>query len=223
MKLCFISDTHNKHDEVPIGKGDILFHMGDFTRKGSLEDVKSFAKWIGTQDFEHIVVIAGNHDFSFDDMRNEEAERMLKENGVNYLNDSGITIEGLNIWGSPITPWFHDWAFNRNRGDHIKSHWDLIPKDTDILLTHGPPKDILDLCFNGERVGCEMLSEKIDLVQPKIHAFGHIHEGYGCLEKDGILFLNACNLDESYKYSNNPIELEFDTSSKSIVITSGIE
>lgn len=46
-------------------------------------------------------------------------------------------IDGLKIWGSPIQHEFFNWAFNRKRGKEIKKHWDLIPSDTNILITHG--------------------------------------------------------------------------------------
>jgi hypothetical protein len=58
---------------------------------------------------------------------------------VIYLNDSGVEIDGLKFWGSPVQPYFHNWAFNRI-GDDICKHWELIPLDTDILITHGPVK-----------------------------------------------------------------------------------
>ncbi|MFG1486165.1 metallophosphoesterase family protein [Halobacteriovorax sp. RZ-1] len=208
MKLTFFSDTHNRHSEVPFESGDILFHTGDFTRRGSLEDTRAFAEFVAGLDFKHKIVIAGNHDFCFDDERKEEAEAILKENGIIYLNDSGIEIEGFKIWGSPIQPWFHDWAFNRHRGPEIQKHWDLIPNDTDILLTHGPPRAVMDLCANGERVGCTDLLKTIQRVQPRVHAYGHIHEGYGTDIFGGIIFVNSCSLDESYNYKNAPITLE---------------
>lgn len=208
MKLVFFSDTHNQHDKVPLESGDILFHCGDFTRKGSLDDVKSFARFVGMQDFKYKVVIAGNHDFSFEDDRKIEAENILKEHGIIYLNDSLVELDSLKIWGSPITPMYHNWAFMRERGEEIQKHWELIPNDVDIILTHGPPANIMDLCYNGERDGCHILLEKILEIKPKIHAFGHIHEEYGVLEQDGIKFINACSLDEKYIYQNKPIIVE---------------
>ena len=56
-----------------------------------------------------------------------------------YLEDSSCEVLGYKIWGSPWTPWFCDWGFNARRGEESKSHWDKIPNDTDIILTHGPP------------------------------------------------------------------------------------
>ena len=207
MKLTFISDTHSLHHHLELGSGDVLIHCGDFTGRGSLDDTEDFADYIAKQDFTHKVVIAGNHERCFEDYRRKAAEAILKDAGIIYLNDSGIEISGFKFWGSPIQPEFFDWAFNRERGKDIRQHWDMIPDDIDVLLTHGPAFGILDWCAHGARVGCEDLLEVIEKINPKIHAFGHIHESYGVHETDDTIFVNACNLDERYKFKNPPIEL----------------
>jgi Icc-related predicted phosphoesterase len=156
------------------------------------------------------VFIGGNHDFPL-----EKYPLMLKNTvmpeGTYYLNDSGVEIEGLKIWGSPIQPWFYNWAFNRDRGADIKKHWDLIPSDINILITHGPPYKILDetLRWNpvnpSKNVGCEDLTNKIkELNDLKVHIFGHIHEGYGEENIDGIKYLNASVLNTYYEMVNRP-------------------
>ena len=207
MKLTFISDTHSLHHQLALGSGDVLIHCGDFTGRGSLDDTEDFAEYMTKQDFAHKIVIAGNHERCFEDERRLDAEAILNDAGVIYLNDSGIEISGFKFWGSPIQPEFFDWAFNRQRGKDIRRHWDMIPEDVDVLLTHGPAFGILDWCIHGERVGCEDLLEVVQRIKPKIHAFGHIHESYGMRETDGIIFVNACNLDERYNIKNPPIEL----------------
>jgi len=208
MKLTFISDTHSLHKNLALESGDVLIHCGDFTNKGSLEDTESFAHFMSVQDFKYKIVIAGNHDFCFEDDRKEAAEQYLADKDIIYLNDTGTTIEGLKFWGSPVQPEFFNWAFNRERGEDICKHWDLIPDDTDILLTHGPAFGILDRVFEGENVGCSDLLKKIKRIKPKIHAFGHIHEAYGVCDKDGTTFINACNVNRNYWLVNPPIVVE---------------
>jgi Icc-related predicted phosphoesterase len=96
------------------------------------------------------------------------------------MEDELLPRQGIETYGSPWQPEFCNWAFNKNRGADIKEKWDLIPDTTDVLITHGPPKDILDLCAHGGRAGCEMLRDAVvDRVKPRLHIFGHIHEGYG--------------------------------------------
>jgi len=170
MKLTFISDTHYQHHKLPLDSGDLLIHCGDFTRQGSLGDVADFSDYLACQDFKYKLVIAGNHDFCFEDKRRNTAEKMLSDCGIIYLNDSGIEIEGHKIWGSPVQPEFFNWAFNRTRGIALQAHWNLIPEDTDILLTHGPAFGILDRCQSGERVGCEDLLKTGELLVAKADA-----------------------------------------------------
>ncbi|HND88343.1 MAG TPA: metallophosphatase domain-containing protein, partial [Saprospiraceae bacterium] len=142
MRLVFISDTHSQHGSLQVPEGDVLLHCGDFSKRGELDEVGRFLEWFGAQPHLYKVLIAGNHDFLAEEQPDVFAS--LVPEGVIYLNDSGCRIEGVHIWGSPIQPWFFDWAFNRRRGPDIRRHWDLIPEDTDILLTHGPPYGILD-------------------------------------------------------------------------------
>ena len=208
MKLSFISDTHSRHKNLIIDPGDVLIHCGDFTAQGSLDDTLDFAEYMAAQDFTHKVVIAGNHDWCFEDDRRAAAEACLREHDIVYLNDSAIEIDGLKFWGSPVQPEFYHWAFNRQRGEEIRAHWNLIPEDTDVLITHGPAFGILDICADGSRVGCEDLLQTIRRLKPEIHAFGHIHESYGIRERDGTIFVNACILDEHYRLKNAAIVVE---------------
>jgi len=64
------------------------------------------------------------------------------------------------------------------RGEACLLKWEMIPSDTDILVTHTPPIGYGDLCCTGVRAGCvELLSTVQNRVKPKYHVFGHIHEG----------------------------------------------
>jgi Icc-related predicted phosphoesterase len=118
-----------------------------------------------------------------------------------------VELDGLKFWGSPVTPWFHNWAFNRI-DDKINEHWDLIPNDINVLITHGPPYLTLDATKSGLRVGCPRLSNKIkDLTDLKVHVFGHIHEASGIVEKDGVTYVNASTLDLYYEVKNSPVIL----------------
>lgn len=204
MKFVFISDTHGQHHALRLPPGDVLVHAGDFSKRGRPEEVADFMDWFGQQDFPHLVCIAGNHDFMAENF--PAAFQALVPPHVHYLNDTGVKIEGIRLWGSPITPWFFDWAFNRHRGADIRNHWSLIPPDTDILITHGPPYGILDrVAKTGHPVGCRDLLRKIQELRIRIHVFGHIHEGYGQTSMDGVRYINAAVLDEHYTLKNEPV------------------
>jgi len=206
MKIVCISDTHGLHDNLQLPKGDIIIHAGDVSSRGQRDEVLDFLHWYARLDFKYKIFIAGNHDFFFENESSEEINAIIPKNII-YLNDSGIKINGLKIWGSPVQPWFYDWAFNRQRGIDIKKHWDLIPEDVDILITHGPAQGILDLTVRNKPAGCEDLLYKIKEVKPKFHISGHIHEGYGQATLNGVHYVNASVLNEHYQLRNSPITI----------------
>lgn len=206
MRLVFISDTHNKHDSIYIPKCDILFHTGDATFQGKEWEVVDFAKWLNKQPAKEIVFVPGNHELVLERCLPDSVQ-WVKEHcpRAHVLIEESVTLKGLKIYGSPITPWFFDWAWNRHRGNEIAPHWEKIPIDTDILLTHGPPYGQRDRLVNGGYVGCNDLLNKIEIVKPKIHAFGHIHYSYGISEQNGTNFINASICAENYLPENKPV------------------
>jgi len=204
MELTIISDTHGKRSQLSLSKGDMLIHAGDVTSRGDLLEVIDFLDWFKLTDFKYKIFIAGNHDYYFEKASREELDHLIPE-GVIYLNDSGCCVEGINIWGSPVQPWFYNWAFNRQRGDDIQHHWDMIPATTDILITHGPPFGILDSTIKGEQVGCENLLETNKRLNLKLQVFGHIHEAYGEVQIGKTKYINASVLNHNYQITNKPI------------------
>ena len=174
------------------------------TRRSSWLDLGPTTSSIFVNVFE--IFIAGNHDFYFEKRTIKEIEDVLPA-GITYLQDSGITIDDLKIWGSPVTPWFFNWAFNR-RAEMIGRHWDMIPRDTDILITHGPPFRILDQNIKEQHIGCKELFLAVQEIQPKLHAFGHIHESYGVVEKNYGQVINASLLDSEFKLRNAPVVID---------------
>ncbi len=204
MKIVTISDTHGFHDLLSLPSGDILIHAGDVSGRGSESEVMGFLEWFADLDYVYKIFIAGNHDFYFEKNQPEKIKAIIPENVI-YLNDSGISLNGLSFWGSPVTPWFYDWAFNRNRGSDIKKHWDLIPQNTDILITHGPVFGVLDRTMHGLNVGCEMLKNALESIRPKAHICGHIHEAYGQVQTENTLYINASVLDVRYRMANAPV------------------
>lgn len=205
-KIVCLSDTHNCNEQISVPAGDILIHAGDATIRGSIPEVVAFNKWFANLPHRIKIFVAGNHDWLFE--TNNLYARELLHHKIIYLQDSFTEIEGLKIYGSPYQPRFYDWAFNLNRGAELAEKWESIPVDTDILITHGPPHGILDEVprqFWIENTGCEELIKKVEEIRPKAHIFGHIHCGYGTMEKFGVKFINASNCDESYEPTNAPI------------------
>lgn len=199
LKLVFISDTHGLHRDCKVPDGDILIHCGDITNNGEMEQIADFNDWSGHLPHIEKICIAGNHCWCFEDHRRHRAIRLLTN--WDYLEDSGVWYPEFPVqfWGSPVTPTFFDWAFNRDRGPSIKKHWDKINLDTEVLITHGPPYGILDETPKGEHAGCVDLLNQIEkLPKLKVVAFGHIHSANGIIVKNGITFINAAICNEEY-------------------------
>ncbi len=211
MQIIFISDTHGQHANLQLPKLEVdktmLIHTGDISKLGKEDEVKDFLEWFGKQDYTYKVFIAGNHDFLFE--KNPTLAESFVPKNVVYLNNSSVEIEGIKIWGSPISPRFYDWAFNCDRGEKIRKYWKQIPTDTDILLTHSPPYGILNQTFQGLQVGCEELIQFVEKIKPKIHAFGHIHEAYGKVNNKDTTFINSSVLDIRYRLANQPFLIDW--------------
>lgn len=206
MRIVCLSDTHGFHDRIDVPAGDVLIHAGDFTSRGGLHEIEAFGAYLETLPHPHKVVVAGNHDFGFEQAP-ERARALLGD--VTYLEDAGTTIGDLEVWGSPWQPWFHDWAFNLPRGAALAETWARVPASTDVLVTHTPPAGILDRCFDGREVGCEELLSACERIRPRLHVFGHIHEAYGVVERDGALLVNACSCDLRYRPIQPPVVVDW--------------
>ncbi len=204
-QIVFLSDTHCLHDDVDVPGGDILVHAGDGLNSGSEADFWRFSRWFNDLPHEHKIFVPGNHDGFF--QTNLSLCRTAMP-GTHILVDESITIEGIKFYGSPWTPTFFDWYWMQDEED-LPPYWDNIPDNTDILVTHGPPADILDLSAELHSCGSPSLLAALHRVKPKIHVFGHIHEGYGEYEDDDTLFLNVSICTRSYKPTNDPITVDW--------------
>ncbi|KAK4187478.1 ser/Thr protein phosphatase [Podospora australis] len=109
--------------------------------------------------------------FTSDDAHN--AGIILLEEGTHCISlPNGATIK---VFASPYTPSLGDWGFQYRRYEHV---WP-IEEGTDIIVTHGPPKGILDITDGRSNAGCQRLFEKVNETRPLLHCFGHIHEAWG--------------------------------------------
>lgn len=205
MRIVCVSDTHGRGREISVPNGDVLVHAGDLTGTGTLAQIAKEAAWLRSLPHPAKIVIAGNHDFGF---QHEPGPARAAMEGLVYLEDEEAAVAGLRVWGSPWQPWFHDWAFNLDRGAPIRAKWDLVPSGVDVLVTHGPPQGVLDRTTDGHVVGCEELLVAVARVRPRLHVFGHIHEAYGALERDGTRFVNASTCDARYRPVHRPVVID---------------
>lgn len=213
LSIVHISDTHSKHKLIPkdwLPVADVIIHSGDISTRGYFQEIKDFLEWYSNlSQYTYKILIAGNHDFGFQDHPTKVRELLNDYPDIIYLEDSGVEILGVKFWGSPWQPTFFNWAFNLDRGLPLKEKWDLIPKDTNVLITHGPVKGYRDKVYNrystsGESVGCEDLLKVVLKIKPKLFCCGHIHCSYGIEENENTIFSNGSILDEDYQIANHP-------------------
>ncbi|KZT40977.1 Metallo-dependent phosphatase [Sistotremastrum suecicum HHB10207 ss-3] len=230
-RIICISDTHA--ESFPVPDGDVLIHGGDLTDLGYFDELKTTMDWICAMPHRRKLVIAGNHDLPLDEEtyhRNwaklamgkpESTSKALdlmtgtqaRNAGVVYLNQSSVRLQfkpdgrHWNIFGSPASPGSGS-AFSYKRGEDAKNLHSAIPEETDILITHTPPYNMLDDVQYAGRVvhpGCKDLWERVQDVRPRVHVFGHIHLPHGVLlhqwpgstpdtaQYQETLFINAAN------------------------------
>lgn len=236
VKICAISDTHgNLPKDLPstdillIG-GDVcpafdhsVSFQGQWIRGNLLPWMKGM---ISKKQFKHIVFIAGNHDFFFEDLMNikkEDTFRKTLPKNVHYLRDSMIKLEGLKIWGSPWCNMFMHWAFMKYE-DGLDEIYSKIPEGVDILLSHGPAfgygdciEQVRHKKYSGdpiepkmEHLGSKSLLKHIDRCSPKLCLSGHIHSGnHNLIQRvigDQIVELACISiLDEGYNPFYKPL------------------
>ena len=232
MKIICISDTHGYHDEITMPEGDMLIHAGDFSNIGSPKEIMSFNTWLGKQNYKHKFVIPGNHDRGMETILNSESlitnATLLKYNQSPAIDRSHNIIDHeesyLYIVGAQFSPNFSKgWAFNYDRrfGEDLWKEV-LSSSKPDILITHTPPFGILDKVnniyhdviggdfaeYNNGSVGCKDLLDTVLKKKPKLHVFGHIHEGYGVFKNQDTTFVNACIWNHYNNTLNKPIVVE---------------
>jgi Icc-related predicted phosphoesterase len=204
VQLVLLSDTHELHREIDIPYGDILIHAGDFTMfSKNLDAILDFNAWLGELPHRHKIVVPGNHEFF---LEANPTKRSLLSNAIVLINEA-VEVHGLKIWGSPVTP-LYGGAFGLNSAEDRKRLYAEIPKDTDILITHGPPYGILDFSAGSElHAGCRELFDAVLRVRPKLHLFGHVHGARGIFQTNDTTFVNAASFGPNGDLDQSPIVL----------------
>ncbi|CAJ0567425.1 unnamed protein product, partial [Mesorhabditis spiculigera] len=231
VRFVCVSCTHGQ--PLPhLPDGDVLIVAGDFTSCGLPKEVKNFNAQLANTRHAYRILIAGNHECTFDEtfLKSQKREigeakeealkqallsalhsakmttpRPLLTNGL-YLQDEVIELFGITIYGTPWQPRVDNWAFNLSRGLPLLEKWNQIPTGVDVLITHTPPLGHGDLMANGQRMGCvELLNTVVKRVKPKYHVYGHIHEGYGCSSDGYTKFINCCSTDHNLDLVNSPV------------------
>lgn len=233
-KIWHISDTHGHHDRLIIPNNiDIVIHSGDASNYKdpykNEKEMHSFLTWFSNLPIENKIFVAGNHDTSIEKGLIHPED--MKKIGITYVFMETVEVMGFKIWGSPFCPRYGDWAFMKPREKMMLKVWDFIDHKADIIVTHTPPKGILD--YSDHRIynpalsknvtviedcGCSSLMKKINQIDPKLHCFGHIHSsqyvqnaGTKTIPQLQTIFSNgACCVDrqvDRMAYNGNVIKL----------------
>jgi predicted phosphohydrolase len=205
VRLVLISDTHELHRELSVPDGDILIHAGDFTMcSRSMTAVGDFNAWLGELPHPRKILVPGNHEFF---LEADPSKRSMLSNATVLINEE-TEIEGLRIWGSPVTP-LYGGAFGLSSADDRRQLYAQIPGNIHVLVTHGAPLGTLDSPPGaGFHNGCLELMEAVVRVQPKLHVFGHVHGAYGIFQADHTTFANAALLGVDGGLDRSPIVLQ---------------
>ncbi len=236
MNVDAVSDLHGHYPELE--GGDLLIVAGDLTAMDTQIQLQEFCSWLTDQDYKCKVIIAGNHDRLLQ-------KHPLKFHGditnCHYLCDSGMEFEysepvrdlfnesdktlvyrkTFKIWGSPWTRSFEGMnpacmAFTERTENDLMKHFEKIPDDTDILVTHSPAFEVLDEVSSMwhdrevvEHCGSKYLYGWLKYSgRPKVHVCGHIHEGYGKSHHfTSCISVNAAHMNGRYEPVNAPIRV----------------
>ena len=194
-------------EDKPLQKVDLAVHCGDLTEGSSLEEFRTALELLKNVDAPLKLVIAGNHDFTMDIAaferkiadatppldpelvvrdygRHGEARQLFeeaREEGIVFLDEGThhLSLRNgalLTVYASAWTPALGAWGFQYHPN---QGHTFDIDQGVDVVITHGPPKGVMDYTYGRERAGCPDLFAAIARARPKVHCFGHIHEGWG--------------------------------------------
>ncbi|KAJ6491262.1 Metallo-dependent phosphatase-like protein, partial [Mycena vitilis] len=203
-RFVLLSDTHSL--TFPVPDGDVLLHSGDLSRRGTFRDLRRTMEWLYTLPHPIKIIIAGNRDFALDREWYDSNWEQTGHNGkeappepiselltgpravaanIVYLRDQQYKFttrpggREWNVYGSPLSPNFGSrvraFGYDASNDEAVISAFPQV----DILLTHGPPFNLLDYTKRDTRAGCPALAARLPALRPRLHVFGHIHEARG--------------------------------------------
>lgn len=210
MKILAMSDLHGYLPNVGENKYDLMIIAGDVvplelqtnTYLSYCWLTQEFQVWCDNIDVEKVVLVPGNHDFVFEQIKNW----YKIGDKINVLINRKIVFQGKTIFGCPYTT-MDTWAFKREK---YRTYKKMIPTDVDILVTHQPP------LYNGlgmveydngdiKECGSPKLMERIIDINPELVICGHIHTGnHSDVRLGNIRLYNVSLLDEQYRVRYEP-------------------
>jgi len=232
MRIVALSDQHGYLPEIP--PCDLLIIAGDvcpdrFGPSLAMHDPdqqkswfnRKVRPWLAKAPATHKILTWGNHDWcgqACGFRHDSPAEASTKE--LQILVDEATSVPAsaggggsVSVWATPWSNQFMNWAFMKSAPE-LEAIYAEIPKGIDILISHQPPYGYGDRCFDVtsrkiEHLGSHELAAAIDRLRPKLVICGHIHDGFGRFEYDGIPIYNVSIVDEQYRLVHEPTLIDF--------------
>lgn len=186
VRVVCIADTHSQRVATPAG--DILIHAGDLSKNGTLQEIQDTVTWLDSQSHKFKIAIGGNADLCLGQPGRKSARDSINWGSVLYLDGEYKTVRitrpdseerCFTIYGDGHVPRSPDDPIEAFQYETGTDHWrDAIPDNVDILVTHTPPKYILD-DWSGVAEGCPSLLNEVKRQRPALHIFGHVHPAHG--------------------------------------------
>ena len=235
IRIVLISDTHNLHRTLHMPEGDILVHAGDFTNNGTQKEIKDFDTWLAGLDYQHKILVPGNHDTGTEekallrDARKREKQgeslQVTEVTNATVLKGEMVEVMGLRVFGLPDTldpynlSW---WAYKADTEEELKERAAGISSGVDLLISHMPPYGVGDLCHDGDKAGSHALRELALSANepPKLWVFGHIHECGGRayrLKGSDTVMVNAASSPLLGKGLRPPIVIDICKETKALL------
>jgi Icc-related predicted phosphoesterase len=215
VRIAALSDTHGQHNKLKRPEGfDVLIHAGDASNVGTMREFCRAIVWMGQCDNKNRIFVPGNHDrWVYENER--AAKDICKQNGVTLLIDDMVEIDGARFYGTPWTLNFMLWAFMVSE-EGMRDRLATMPKDVDVLISHGPAKGHLDAATDQGKIrhcGSLELLIKVQQVQPKLLICGHIHEGAtqgsgGTSKLGPTSIYNVSTMNRAYQLFRQAVEID---------------
>lgn len=209
---ALISDTHGVLPDPELLKdASVVLHAGDIGPDQNVKDWqhKVFCPWLeqlqglGVQFYGTY----GNHDNP--QWWKPYSHQPVK--GQKIVVDSLVAIEDELVWFSPWSVTFGSWAWMSSEGK-LALKYDKIPDSTTMIVSHTPMyRDLGGMTLRGEEAGSVALRYRVEQLLAgdpgdlTTLVCGHIHEGYGRYDLDGLDIINAAQMDLNY-VPGNPIQ-----------------
>jgi hypothetical protein len=231
MRIVAVSDLHGHLPEIPpcdllIVAGDVCpDRFGPAPATHDPEQQKSWfdrhvRPWLAGAPARHKILTWGNHDWcgqacSF--RRDSPAESLTTE--LQILVDEGTRISPIAgddssvfVWATPWSNQFMNWAFMKKPAQ-LEALYAAIPEGLDILVSHQPPYGHGDRYRDAasgtiSHLGSRELLAAIGRVRPRLVICGHVHDGHGRFDCDGVPVYNVSLLDEQYRLVFSPTVIE---------------